>query len=187
MKKKTIIFLVMTLLLTFIISSCSNNQTFNNTKEKKGVINVNDKKENDKQQKEESKRISLCISAIKAAFHIENGGDGFIAVKGETLKGFINDKSKQDVLEGLKDLSEKSYWYEDVKEDKTLFRINKDGSRMATINGTVLSVQVKEYKENEAVIAATSWFGNLGAVFPEYKALYKDGVWKLKLIKMAIS
>jgi hypothetical protein len=124
---------------------------------------------------------------MKAAFQEESGGNGFIAVKKETLEGFQEEKSMQVVLEGLKDLSQKVYWYKEVQENKSLFKFDKDGRKLGTINGTVLSIEVEEYSGNEAVITATSWFGIKGAVFPKYKAVYNDGMWQLELLRMAVS
>ncbi|HEX9061453.1 MAG TPA: hypothetical protein VF941_14830, partial [Clostridia bacterium] len=74
-----------------------------------------------------------------------------------------------------------------VKDDKSLFRFDTDGTMLGTSNGTLLSLKVEEFKGDEAVVEATSWFGNLGAVYPKYKAVYKDGKWELKVLSMAIS
>lgn len=136
---------------------------------------------------EAGKRVKLYVAVMKAAFQIENGGNGFIAVKEETLEGLKEEKSRQDVLEGLKSLSQNVCWYEGAKDNKSLFQFDKNGLMTRTLNGTVLSIKVDEFNNDEAVIEATSWFGNLGAVFPKYKANYKDGQWQLKAIGMAIS
>ena len=136
---------------------------------------------------EAAKRVSLYIEVMKAAFKQENGGNGFIAVKEDTLEGLKEEKSKQDVLEGLKALSSNVYWYEGVKDDKSLFKFDTDGRMLRTLNGTLLSLKVEEFKGDEAVVEATSWFGNLGAVCPKYKAVYKDRKWKLEVLSMAIS
>lgn len=137
--------------------------------------------------KEAAKRVDLYVAVMKAAFQKENGGNGFIAVKEETLEGFKEEKSKQNVLECLKSLSSNVYWYEGVRDDKSLFEFDENGRITRTINGTLLSIKVEEFKGNEAVIEATSWFGNLGAVFPKYKAVYRGGQWHLEIISMAIS
>jgi hypothetical protein len=79
------------------------------------------------------------------------------------------------------------YDFEQIKDDDTKLKKDKDGSLISTINGTILSVELKEYSDNNAVIMATSWFGNLGAVFPKYKATYEYGKWYLELISMAVS
>jgi uncharacterized protein YxeA len=136
--------------------------------------------------KEAAKRVNLYVAVMKAAFQVENGGNGFIAVKEETLEGLKDEKSKQDVLEALKSLSENVYLYEGVKDDKSLFEFDKNGRETRTLNGTLLSIKVEEFNNDEAVIEATSWFGNLGAVFPKYKAIYKNGQWQLEVISMAI-
>lgn len=133
------------------------------------------------------KRIDLYVTAMKAAFHEENGGNGFIAVKLDTLKDLKNQKEKEKVLEGLRELSPLIYDYEQVKADSTRFRLDERGLNKSTINGTVLWLNLKEYQGDTAVITAVSWFGSLGAVFPEYKAVYKDGKWHLTLVKMAVS
>lgn len=138
---------------------------------------------------EEEKLVKLYISVMRAAFKIENGGNGFIAIRKDTLQGLNSEKSKEEVLNGFKDLSPNLYWFENIKDNKSFFIINenKNGQLVGTINGTLLSVNLKEFKDNEAIIEATSWFGNLGAVFPTYKAVYKNEQWELKNIGMAIS
>ncbi len=107
---------------------------------------------------------------MSAAFQIENGGNGFIAVQKDTLDGLIEEKAK-----------------EDVKDDKSLFEFDDNGMMSRTLNGTMLSIKVAQFKNNKAVVESTSWFGNLGAVFPKYKAVYKNGQWELEVISMAIS
>ena len=136
---------------------------------------------------DEEKRIGLYVDAMKAAFHAENGGNGYIAVRMDTLDSLDNENARARVLEGLKDLSPNVYDFEQIKYDAAKLKKDKDGSLIGTINGTILSVKLEEYNDNEAVIRATSWFGNLGAVFPKYKATYKDGKWHLELISMAVS
>lgn len=136
---------------------------------------------------DEDKRIALYVTSMKAAFLAENGGNGYIAVKLDTLKGLENQKDREKVLEGLKELSHNVCDNECVKDDEAKFKFDNSGRETGTINGTVLWVELQEYQEDKAVITAVSWFGNLGAVFPKYKAVYKDGVWHLSLIEMGIS
>lgn len=135
---------------------------------------------------EEEKRVKLYITAMRDAFKINNGGNRFIAIKKDALVG-IDEKSKQKVLEGFKDLSPNLYWFEDIKDNKSFFILDKNGLIAATIEGTFLYIDLKEFKENEAVIEATSWYGNLGAVVPTYKAIYKNGQWELKNIGTGIA
>ncbi|MDP4092331.1 MAG: hypothetical protein Q8920_03130 [Bacillota bacterium] len=136
--------------------------------------------------KEEAKRTDLYTAVMKAAFRKENGGNGFIAIEKESLKE-LKEESKEYILEAFNDISYNLYWFEDVKDNNILFKLDKNGDILGTINGTVLSINLKEYKNDEAIITVTSWFGNLGAVFPEYKAVYKDGLWQLELISIAVS
>lgn len=143
--------------------------------------------ENIHYKEEAEKRVSLYVAVMKAAFHTENGGNGFIAVKEETLEGLKEEKSKQDVLDGLKSLSQNVYWYERVKNDKSLFEFDKSGRITRTINGTLLSIKVDEFNNDEAMVEVTSWFGSLGAIFPKYKAVYENGQWKLEIKGMYIS
>jgi hypothetical protein len=56
-----------------------------------------------------------------------------------------------------------------------------------SINGTLLSIYLEQYSNSKATITGVSWLGNLGAVLPKYEATYKNGIWELKLIGMAIS
>lgn len=134
----------------------------------------------------ERKKLNLYLTALKAAFEEENGGNGFIAVNLDTLEGLSNE-AKEEVLYNLIDLSANIYSFEQVKDDKTKFERDDDGGLKHAINGTLLYVKLEEYKDNEAIIEVTSWFGNLGAVFPKYKAIYENGKWHLKLLSMAIS
>lgn len=135
---------------------------------------------------EERKKINLYVSAMKAAFKEENGGTGFIAVKLDTLEG-LSDDAKNKVLKDLSVLSSNVYAFEEVKNDNAKFKYDDQGNLQRTIDGTLLSISVEEYNHKEAIIVATSWFGNLGAVFPEYKATYKDDTWHLELLTMGIS
>lgn len=138
---------------------------------------------------EEEKLVKLYIAVMRAAFKIENGGNEFIAIRKDTLQGLNSEKLKEEVLNGFKDLSSNVYWFEDIKDNKSFFIIdeNKNGQLVGTINGTLLSVNLIEFKDNEAIIEATSWFGNLGAVLPTYKAVYKNEQWELKNIGTAVS
>lgn len=143
--------------------------------------------ENIHYKEEADKRVKLYVAVMKSAFQTENGGNGFIAVKEGTLEGLQEEKSKQDVLDGLKSLAKNVYWYEGVKNDKSLFESDKSGRMIRTINGTLLSIKVDEFNNDEAVVEVTSWFGSLGAIFPKYKAVYEKGQWKLEVKSMTIS
>ena len=135
---------------------------------------------------EEIKRVDLYVTAMRSAFQEESGGNDFIAVKLETLEG-LSDRAKQEVLNGLKDLSANVYPFEKVKEDRSRFEVDEQGRLSRAVNGALLSVRLQEFSGNHAIIEATSWFGNLGAVFPEYKATYKNGEWHLELTRIAVS
>lgn len=134
---------------------------------------------------EEQKRMDLYIAAMKGAFGEENGGDGFIAIRMDTLDG-LSDMAKAAVLEAFTDLSPHVYDFKDIETDETRFVRDEHGLG-GTIDGTVLSIRVEAYDGDHAVIESTSWFGSLGAVFPKYEAAYADGAWRLELISMAIS
>ncbi len=136
--------------------------------------------------KEERQRLKIYIEVMKVAFSEENGGDSFLAVKFDTLEGLNND-AKEIVMEELKSLSPNIYQLEDVENDSTRFEMDSNGMLMRTLDGTLLWVGLKEYSEDKAEITGVSWFGNLGAVFPTYEAIYINGVWKLKLLSMVVS
>lgn len=51
----------------------------------------------------------------------------------------------------------------------------------------MLWVEIKEYDEDKAKITGVSWFGNTGAVFPSYEAVFTGGKLQLNLISRAIS
>ncbi len=135
---------------------------------------------------QERQRMDLYIAVMKTAFLEENGGDAFIAVKLDTLDG-LSGEAKQEVLKGLGSLSPNVYSYDDVKDDNTKFETDDEGRKIRTLDGALLWVEVDEYSESKAKITGVSWFGNLGAVFPHYEAVYKNGIWQLKLIRMAVS
>lgn len=135
---------------------------------------------------EEQQRMDLYIAVMKAAFQEENGGSGFIAVHLDTLEG-LSGPAKTEVLQELTDLSPQVYSFEDVKEDTSKFEFYDDEHHSQALDGTVLWVEVEEYSETKAIITGVSWFGALGAVFPTYEAVYENGSWQLKLIRMAIS
>jgi hypothetical protein len=135
---------------------------------------------------DERQRIDLYVTVMKAAFNEENGGTEFIAVKLDTLEG-LSDKAKGEVLIELASLSPNVYDFEKVKNDKTKFELDENNNLARAINGTLLSIELEKYSDTKADIIGISWFGNLGAVFPEYEATYKNGVWTLKLISMSIS
>jgi hypothetical protein len=69
----------------------------------------------------------------------------------------LSDFAKEMVLANLQDIADNVYKFEDVQDDRDKF------------------------------IEAVSWFGNLGAVFPTYKASFVNGKWELELIRMAVS
>ncbi len=135
---------------------------------------------------EEKQRMALYIEVMKATFQEENGGNEFVAVEIDTLEG-LSDPAKQAVLSALIDLSPNVYSLAEVKNDPTKFQLDEEGRLVRSIDGTLLSVNIKEYGEGKAIITGISWFGNLGAVFPKYEAVFKDGEWHLKLISMGIS
>lgn len=135
---------------------------------------------------EEKQKMALYIAVMKAAFQEENGGNEFVAVDVDTLEG-LSDPARQAVLSALTDLSPNVYSLAEVKNDPTKFQLDEQGRLVRSIDGTLLSVNIEEYAEDKAIITGVSWFGNLGAVFPEYETVFKDGEWHLKLIKMAIS
>ena len=138
---------------------------------------------------EERKRMDLYIAAMRGAFAEENGGDGFIAIDLDTLEG-LGDQAEAQVLEAFRDLSDDVYDLTDIETDETRFYMYENGGEEkidGTKDGTVLSVRVEAYTGDHAVIGATSWFGSLGAVFPEYHAIYENDTWNLELVSMAVS
>lgn len=135
---------------------------------------------------EERQRIDLYVAVMKGAFNKENGGSEFIAVRLDTLDG-LGENAKAEVLKELASLSPNIYDFEKVKNDSTKFKLDEGGKLMSSINGSLLYINLEQYNESKAEITGVSWFGSLGAVFPHYEATYKNGVWELKLISMAIS
>lgn len=135
---------------------------------------------------EERQRMDLYIVVMKAAFQVENGGNGFVAVQLDTLEG-LSDQAKEEVLNELTSLSPNVYSFENVKNDNTKFELDDDGRLIRSLDGTLLGVEVEKYSKSKATITGVSWFGNLGAVFPKYQATFENGVWQRKLISMSIS
>lgn len=176
MKQIRGIFIV--LLIVLVLNSCTY----------KELSNTNDNLNQNTQEisYEERQLIDLYITVMKAAYNEENGGNSFIAIKLNTLEG-LNDTGKKEVLKGFSELSEYIYDFDKIKDDKSKFEFLENGILNRAINGTVLSVSLEEYKKNKAIITGESWFGCLGAVFPSYKANYKNGKWELVLINIAVS
>jgi len=173
--KKLILILMLSSLVLGCACSSSNSPSQNPIQEPSSEIN-----------NEEKQRMDLYIKVMKAAFHEENGGNEFVAVDIDTLEG-LSDPARQAILDALTDLSPNVYKFDEIKNDPTKFQLDDQGRLVRSIDGTLLSVNIKEYGEGKAIITGVSWFGNLGAVFPKYEAVYKDGEWHLKLIRMAIS
>lgn len=176
---KRIVLIFMSIILVFLIAACTpqTNTPNADTDTSKQVQGIG---------AEERQRIDLYVSVMKAAYNVENGGSKFIAVRLDTLEG-LSDNGKDEVLKELSSLSENVYDFEEVKNDSTKFELDKNGNLVRSIDGSLLSIYLKEYSKDKAVITGISWFGNLGAVFPEYEASYENGSWTLKLIGMAIS
>lgn len=175
--KKSVLILILVVLVFSTISCTPIDSTDNYGAPKDEVQGIN---------ADERKRIDLYIAVMKAAFHEENGGEEFIAVKLDTLVG-LGEKAKEEVLKELASLSPNVYDFEKVKNDNSKFKLDEAGNLISSINGSLLYINLEQYNENKAEITGVSWFGNLGAVFPSYEATYKNGVWELKLISMAIS
>lgn len=111
----------------------------------------------------EQRRIDLYVEVMKSDFEKENGGNDFIAIRLDTLEG-LSSESKDIILENLKDISQNVYDFEDVKNDESKFKF--DGEHLqGAINGSILSIDLDEYKDKSAKITGVSWFGNVGAVF----------------------
>lgn len=174
MKKILVAVVLMSML---IVIGCSIQKNNNVVKELNTLQNIS---------LEEMKIIDLYVTVMKAAFEEENGGRSFIAVEMSSLEG-LSDKGKQEVLKKLQVISENVYQFEDIKNDITKFEQDENGNLIRSINGTLLSVRLEKVRKNSAIIGATSWFGNLGAVLPQYKATYKNGEWSLKVLSMSIS
>ena len=133
----------------------------------------------------EQQRIDLYIEVMSSVFQEENGGSDFIAINLDTLEG-LSSEGKNEVLETFKDFSPNVYDFEDIKNDESKFQF--DGEHLlGTINGSLLWIELKEYKDKSAKIIGTSWFGNLGSVSIEYNAKLKNENWKLTEVSMSIS
>ncbi|NLM08803.1 MAG: WG repeat-containing protein [Clostridiales Family XIII bacterium] len=127
----------------------------------------------------------LYLAAMKEAYKLGNGGNGFIAVDTDTLYG-LGPAGKLKIMNELKSLSPNVYEYSTIKNDKTKFQF-KDGIIVRTINGTVLSATINSYTGETATISAASWFGILGAVIPEMEASLENGVWMLRVKRVAMA
>ncbi len=174
MKKLTLVFI---LIIVLLASGCNKETEKGGDSDTKVVVPISSEK---------MRRVELYATVLIAAFNVENGGNEFIAVKMDTLEN-ISPAGKQEVLKKLSVISENVYAFEDVKDDSTKFVKDEQLGLSHSINGTLLSLSVRSYSKTKAKIEATSWFGNLGAVFPEYKATYKNNQWELELLSMAIS
>lgn len=181
-----VVFVVVAIPAVMYLQNINKNYESVQTNTEKTTKEVSEVFNSTQNTEEEDKRVKLYISVMRDAFKINNGGNRFIAIKKDTLVG-LDEKSKIKVLEGFKDLSPNLYWFEDIKDNKSLFTLDDNGLIAGTVKGTFLYINLIEYNDNEAVVEATSWYGNLGAVIPTYKAVYKNGQWKLKNIGTGIS
>lgn len=183
-----VVFIILAIPVVMYLQNINKDYDSFQTSTKKTTKEVSEVFNSSQNTEEEEKRVKLYIAVMRDAFKINNGGNRFIAIKKDTLVG-LDEKSKEKVLEGFKDLSPNLYWFEDIKENKSFFILDENYKDLvaATINGTLLYVNLIEFKDNEAVIEATSWYGNLGAVIPTYKAIYKNGQWELKNIGTGIA
>lgn len=176
--KKVLLILLITIAFSSMITGC--NSLGNKS-------NVEDEINNPEQKISiEEKRMELYIAVMEGAFREENGGNAFIAVKLDTLEG-LSDEAKLEVLKEFRSLSPNVYNFDDVKDDKDKFEVDEEGRLRQTLDGSLLWVEVEEYNEEKAKISGVSWFGNLGAVFPNYEAVYVNGEWQLKLINIGVS
>jgi len=135
---------------------------------------------------DERKIVDLYLTVIKGAFEMGNGPNGFIALRHNTLEG-LGEKAKIEVVRGLEELSPNVLDLEEAKLDSSKFEYDKSGDMIRAIDGTILSVELIEYNQTNALIKAGLWYGNLGAVSPEYKATYIDGKWYLELVSLTDS
>ncbi|SDG56752.1 hypothetical protein [Desulfosporosinus hippei] len=179
MKRRIFIgLIIMTAVITGLLAGCSSTE--------ENANNEGNKTTDQKISAEERKRIDLYLAVMEGAFREENGGDLFVAVKLDTLAG-LGDEAKSEVLKELKSLSANVYGFDKDKIDNSHFKVDADVRLIRTLDGSLLWVEIKEYSEDKAIIIGVSWFGNTGAVFPRYDAVFADGKWQLKLISMAIS
>lgn len=133
----------------------------------------------------EQQRIDLYAEVMESVFQAENGGDEFIAIKLDSLEG-LSLEGKDIVLERFKDLSPNVYDFEDIKDDQSKFKFDGE-NLLGTIDGSLLWIELGEYKDNSAKIMGTSWFGNLGSVSIEYDAVLENGKWDLTEVSTMIS
>ncbi|EHQ88655.1 hypothetical protein [Desulfosporosinus youngiae] len=179
MKRRLFIgLIIMTAVITGLLAGCSSAE--------ENANNEGNKVFDQKVSADERKRMDLYLAVMEGAFREENGGNGFIAVKLDTLAG-LGDEAKSEVLNKLKSLSENVYGFDKDKIDNSHFEVDADGRLIRTLDGSLLWVEIKEYDEDKAKITGVSWFGNTGAVFPSYEAVFTGGKWQLNLISMAIS
>lgn len=181
-----VVFVIVAIPTVMYLQNINKNYDSAQTNTEKATKEISEVFNSTKNTEEEEKRVKLYITVMRDAFKIKNGGNRFIAIKKDALVG-LDEKSKIKVLEGFKDLSPNIYWFEDIRDNKSFFTLDENGLIAGTVKGTFLYINLIEYKDSEAVIEATSWYGNLGAVIPNYKAIYKNGQWKLKNIGTGIS
>lgn len=126
----------------------------------------------------EQQRIDLYVEVMKSAFQEGNGGDDFIAIKLDTLEG-LSSEGKDSVLESFKKLSSNIYDFEDIKHDESKFEID-EGRLLKTINGSILSIELEDYKDYRAKITGVSSYGHSSYVSIEYYATLANENWDLR-------
>jgi len=112
-----VVFVVVAIPAVMYLQNINKNYESVQTNTEKTTKEVSEVFNSTQNTEEEEKRVKLYITAMRDAFKINNGGNRFIAIKKDALVG-IDEKSKQKVLEGFKDLSSNLYWFEDIKDNK---------------------------------------------------------------------
>lgn len=76
----------------------------------------------------------------------------------------------------------KDYSFQELK-DNGFF----DEEKMM-LDGILISIdRVEKITENSAIIKVRKYRSGLGAIYPEYKLTYKNGIWNIEVVAMAIS
>jgi len=76
----------------------------------------------------------------------------------------------------------KDYSFEELKQNG-LFNENE-----MRIDGILIYIEsVEKITEEAAIITVGKYRSGLGAVFPKYKLTYKNNIWNIEILSMAIS
>jgi hypothetical protein len=121
-------------------------------------------------------------------YNLKHGaGPHWLVIATESLVG-LGDAAREQLLQEVGErLHITIYKLSDVRGDATKFELDASGNPVRSIDGYMLTLDVRSYTEDVAKLTSMVWYGNLGANGFYYEATYESGVWKLRQVAIAQS